>query len=208
MKEFTSHNESPLLGTLENPIVDSSLTLEEALRPNPNFFLAPEVFERQILLPVVYISFDGQYHQGQIVVDKDLSGDVRNFFNFLIEQNFPIQSAIPVADSKFNFDDIISMAKNNSSGFNPRFIAGADGKNRPSNHAFGRAIDINPRKNPYIHNNITEPEGAVYDIEQPGTFSSESPIVQFLKSRGWNWGGNYNDIKDYHHFEKPLEKVT
>ena len=59
-------------GTIENPIIDSQLTKEEALRSNPDFLLSPEVFERQVLLPVVYISFDGKYHQGQIVVDKDL----------------------------------------------------------------------------------------------------------------------------------------
>jgi len=103
MKESISGRESYKPGTLENPIIDSKLTTEEALRPNPDFFLAPEVFERQIILPVMYISFDGKYHQGQIVVDKDLENDVKDFFYFLLEQKFPLNKAIPVTDKRFNW---------------------------------------------------------------------------------------------------------
>ena len=204
MDNFTPGHEPHEPGTKENPIIDSELTLEEALRPNPNFFLSPEIFERQIILQVMYISFDGKFHRGQIVIDKDLEKDVTDFFKFLLEQNFPLNKVVPVAHKKFNFDDALSMAQNNSSGFNPRNIAGGD---KPSNHAFGRAIDINPFQNPYIKNDLVEPKGAVYDTGKPGTFAAESPIVQFLKSRGFFWGGDYKDLKDYHHFEKPLEEV-
>jgi hypothetical protein len=204
MNESISGRESYKPGTLENPIIDSKLTTEEALRPNPDFFLAPEVFERQTVLEVMYISFDGKYHQGQIVVDKDLENDVKDFFNFLLKQNFPLNKAIPVADKRFNFNDALSVAANNSSGFNPRAIAGTD---KPSNHAYGRAIDINPLQNPYIRGDLTEPKGAKYDKENPGTLTAESPIVKFLKMRGWNWGGDYRDLKDYHHFEKPLKEI-
>lgn len=203
MNEFTPGLEPREPGTIENPIIDCKLTVQEALRSNPNFFLSPEVYERQILLPVMYVSFDGKYHQGQIVIDKDLETDVKDFFDFLLEQKFPLNTAIPVAHNKFNFDDLLSMAENNSSGFNPRNIAGT---NRPSNHAFGRAIDINPLQNPYIKDKLTQPNGATYDKNQLGVLTAESPIVQFLKKRGWAWGGDYHDLKDYHHFEKPLDK--
>lgn len=192
-------------GTKEHPIVDSQLTREEALRPNPNFSLSSEVFERQVLLQIMYLSFDGKYRQGQIVIDKDLEKDVRDFFEFLLEQNFPLNKAIPVAHSKFNFDDELSMAENNSSGFNPRAI---NGTNKPSNHAFGRAIDVNPFQNPYVKNGLTEPKGALYNPAQLGTFAAESLIVKFLTGRGWIWGGNYHDLKDYHHFEKPLDEAS
>lgn len=204
MKEFSPESKANEPGTLEHPMIDSHMTALEALRANTNFFLSPEVFERQIILEVAYFSFDGKYHQGQIVIDKDLESDVRDFFNFLIEQNFPLKSAIPIAHNKYNFNDTLSMLDNNSSGFNPRNIAGTD---KPSNHAFGRAIDINPFQNPFIKNGLIEPKGAVYDILKPGTFSAASPIVQFLKARGWIWGGDFEEIKDYHHFEKPLKQA-
>ena len=77
-------------------------------------------------------------------------------------------------------------------------------ENKPSNHAFGRAIDINPFQNPYIKDGLVEPVGAIYKLDQPGTLTVE--IVEFLKKRGGIWGGDYHDLKDYHHFEK-LQKL-
>jgi hypothetical protein len=202
MKESLSINEPHEPGTIENPIVDSNLNLEEALRPNPEFSLSPEIFEKQILLPVIYKSFDGKFHQGQIVIDKDLEKDVIDFFHFLVEQNFVLNKVVPIADKKYNFNDKESMVDNNSSAFNPRLIAGT---NRLSNHALGRAIDINPLQNPFIKNELIEPAGAVYDLQKPGTLTNL--IVEFLKSKGWIWSGDYKEFKDYHHFEKPLKQI-
>lgn len=206
MNEFLPKNETKELGTMENPIVDSQLTKEKALRPNPEYKLPREIkdiFEKLTLLEIVYLSFDGKYHQGQIVIDKELEEDVIDFFNFTVEQNFPINKMVPVADENINFKDDESMRLNNCSGFNPRNIAGTD---RPSKHAYGRAIDLNPVQNPFIKNNVIEPKGAVYDVNVPGTLTGDSAIVKFLKDRGWIWGGDYNELKDYHHFEKPLLK--
>lgn len=203
MKEHIPEKEFFELGTIENPIVDSQMSREEALRSNPNFFLSPEIFIRQVLLEVIYKSLDEKYHRGQIVVDKDLKIDVENFFNFLLENNFPVQKVVPIAHARFDFDDGLSMAEGNSSGFNPRNIAGTD---RPSNHALGRAIDVNPFQNPFIKDGAIEPKGAIYDPTKPGTFVSGSSIVEFLKMLGWIWGGDYKEIKDYHHFEKPFKK--
>lgn len=202
MKEHISQKEFFELGTIENPIVDSQMSVEEALRQNPDFFVLPEIFEQQVLLEVIYKSFDKKYHRGQIVVDKDLKMDVENFFNLLLEHDFPIDKTVPIADARFNFDDGLSMADNNSSGFNPRTIAGTD---KLSNHALGRAIDVNPLQNPFIKDGVIEPKGAIYDPTKLGTFISGSSIVEFLKTLGWIWGGDYKEIKDYHHFEKPIK---
>lgn len=68
-----------------------------------------------------------------------------------------------------------------------------------------QAIDINPLNNPCIRDGLTEPEGAVYDPEQPGTLTDE--IAEFLEERGWKWGGHYENLKDYMHLEKLLEKI-
>jgi hypothetical protein len=187
------------LGNIENPIIDSSLSREEALRPNPKFLFPQEVFEKQIILPVKYFSFDNKYHQGQLVIDKDLEKDVTDFFNFLIEKKFPINKVVPIADKNYNFDETKSMVENNSSGFNPR---NKTEKPEPSEHAFGRAFDINPFQNPYtnIKSYIVEPFGAFYDVDRLGTVTDE--IAKFLTDRGWTWGQNWRDIKDPMHFEK------
>jgi len=203
MKESVPNKIIHAPGTLENPIIDAQMTEAEALRPNPDFPVSQEIFKKQVLVPVVYLSFDKKYHQGQIVVDRELEADARDFFNFLLELKFPLSKAIPIAHSKYNFDDNLSMADNNSSGFNPRFIAGTK---KFSLHALGRAIDINPFQNPYIRGSLTEPVSAIYNAERYGTITPE--IAEFLRKRGWRWGGidfsdpNFPDFRDYQHFEK------
>jgi hypothetical protein len=105
----------------------------------------------------------------------------------------------PVAHEKFAWNDDRSMEANNTSGFNYRAIT--DGK-KISNHALGRAIDINPLLNPYIRGEEVRPAGAIYDPTQAGTLVESSTIVRFMKERGWTWGGDWTSLKDYQHFEK------
>ena len=95
------------------------------------------------------------------------------------------------------------MEANNTSAFNYRPVTGGT---RLSNHAYGRAIDINTFLNPYIKGDIVLPHGARYDPNIEGTFTSENPIVKTFIQLGWQWGGDWTDLKDYQHFEKPLKK--
>ena len=88
---------------------------------------------------------------------------------------------------------------NNSSAFNYRLIRDT---NKLSNHAFGRAIDINPAINPLIQGDKIRPEGANYDSKVPGTIIGNEEFVIYLKEKGWEWGGDWTDLKDYMHFEK------
>jgi hypothetical protein len=32
---------------------------------------------------------------------------------------------------------------------------------------------------------------------------SDHPVVRVFLERGWHWGCNFEQPKDYHHFEKP-----
>jgi hypothetical protein len=192
------------LGTLENPIADSELSLDAALAQNPESPCPPEILERQRLVTVRYLSLaDGRYHRGQVVVDERLEEDVARLFEEIVREGFPLGQAVPVADAKFRWDDKASMAANNTSGFNCRPIAGTD---LPSLHTFGWAIDINPALNPYIGTDgMAHPAGAAYEPERPGTISSDHFIVAFLKTRGWEWGGDWGKSRgmlDYHHFQK------
>jgi peptidoglycan L-alanyl-D-glutamate endopeptidase CwlK len=102
---------------------------------------------------------------------------------------------------KYGWSDDESMAANNSSGFNYRYIAGTD---KLSQHAYGRAIDINPLFNPYIRGDVVDPPGGVYDPSRPGTLVAGDAIVQAFEARGWTWGGRWDTRKDWHHFEKPV----
>ncbi|MDM8537716.1 M15 family metallopeptidase [Desulfobacterales bacterium HSG17] len=183
-------------GSLNNPIIDSKLTWNQALIKKSGLTAPEDIIIDQVLLTVLYYSFDNKIHQGQIVIHKDLSADIKMIFTLALKEKFPFASVIPI--SQFDWDDGKSMKANNTSGFNYRNAAGSK---RLSKHAFGRAVDINPFLNPYIKNNFSLPWGSQYDPDKPGTLTSDSPLVKaFLKS-GWIWGGNWKTIKDYQHFD-------
>jgi hypothetical protein len=185
------------------PIVDSMKTAEEAfdgLDPN-----CPEdIRNKQAIVEVLYYSTDHKIHQGQVVIDRELQADIRSVFRFALKTRFPIQSAIPISDPRFRkngrWDDELSMEANNTSAFNYRQSTGST---QLSKHAYGRAIDINPFLNPYVKDKTVLPHNAKYDPGVPGTFASSSSIVHFFKRLGWKWGGDWETLKDYQHFEKP-----
>lgn len=187
-------------GTLRNPVIDTDMTLWKALRKE----CPPEFKERQKLVDVMYYSFDGKIHKGQLVIDERLVEDIQEVFQVALKHKFPFASVIPISHNRFfkngkwNEDDL-SMAANNTSAFNYRIITG--GKSL-SKHAYGFAIDINPLQNPYIKGDIVLPPGAVYDIHKRGTLTHDSSVVKTLLRLGWTWGGNWKSLKDYQHFEK------
>lgn len=183
----------------EEIIIDSKFTLEEVLVRRQESPAPQEILDRQRILEVTYYSFDGKLHQGQIVIDVDLVTDVKEAFNLIRKIKFPVKSVIPFVDRRFMSEDERAASLNNSSGFNYRIIAKT---NRLSNHSFGRAIDINPAINPFIRGDERLPEGAKYDPKIPGTIVAEDELVVYFREKGWEWGGDWTDIKDYMHFEK------
>jgi peptidoglycan L-alanyl-D-glutamate endopeptidase CwlK len=177
------------------------MTLQEATLQNPHFICPPDILARQVLLPVKFYSFEGKIEEGEIVADRDVADDIKALFETILKEKFPIRTAIPMASPLFEWDDERSMQANNTSAFNYRSIAGSE---KLSDHALGRAIDINPLFNPYIRGEIVQPAGASYDPARPGTITADSLIVLFLKDRGWAWGGEWSSLKDYQHFEKKV----
>lgn len=177
------------------PIIDSAMTLEQALEG----LVFPEDIRATIaLIDVRHIGFDGQLHQGQLVIHQAVTPEVTEIFEKLLEMRFPIERIVPVVAYQWNDDR--SMVANNSSAFNYRLIAGT---NRLSNHSHGLAIDINPALNPYTQKDgIIVPLGANYDPTKPGTITKDGPVVTLFSSHGWGWGGDW-ERKDWQHFEKP-----
>ena len=180
----------------EEIIVDSAISFSEAIEGTN----APEqILDSLALADVLYYSFDGLKHQGQIIVNNVLEDDIYEIFALIEKLQFSVGKVIPIV--AYHWDDHSSMANNNSSGFNFRVI---EGTTKLSLHSFGRAVDINPVQNPVIYaNGVIAPEGAKYLPQNKGTFTADNAIVQEFIRRGWHWGGNFDQPKDYHHFEKP-----
>lgn len=153
------------------------------------------------LVTVSYVDFHGQARIGELVVHQGLVYSVRRIFQDLYDQRFPIRR-IETMD-RFHGDDDRSMAWDNTSAFNCRRITGGSGWSR---HAWGVAIDLNPRENPYVRGStILPPDGAPYvdrDRDAPGMVHAGSPALRAFTSRGYEWGGAWRTLKDYQHLER------
>lgn len=175
----------------QSVVIDCDYSPVEAIH-HPKF--PKEIVTTQELVTVQYYSFDKILHQGQLVIHKDLVNDVKEVFEIIKEQQFPIQSVIPIV--KFQWSDAASIKVNNTSAFNYRTIAGTK---RISDHAYGRAIDINPFLNPWIGRGKSRRS---YNPSVEGTLTSNCIVVKEFKKRGWKWGGDWKSSKDYQHFSK------
>lgn len=144
-----------------------------------------------------YWGYDSKIHEGKIIMNRRVAEEAKIIFLELLNIKFPIESIKPV--SYFNWDDDSSMYYNNTSGFNYRKTS--NGKSL-SKHAFGFAIDINPRENYCKRNNRISPVNGTYDSKVKGTILRNSAVLKIFVKYGWTWGGNWRSLKDYQHFEK------
>ncbi|PPK62546.1 M15 family metallopeptidase [Actinokineospora auranticolor] len=147
--------------------------------------------------------FDGRTHRGELIVAKDVAVEVVRIFGDLYRHRYPVERMETV--EKYDADDDRSMAANNTSAFNCRPITGGT---EWSNHSYGRAIDINPVRNPYISGSGTvyPPNGAPYvdrTRTDPGLIHADDHTVRAFEGRDWDWGGYWTSPIDYQHFEKP-----
>ena len=98
-----------------------------------------------------------------------------------------------------------SMEDNNSSSFCYRKIVNT---NKLSKHALGLAIDINPLYNPYVVKNKISPVSASVNknrSQENNKYIKKGDVIyNAFTKRGWTWGGDWKDKKDYQHFEKDL----
>lgn len=160
-------------------------------------------------IKVKYYNFQGKVKTGEIIVNKKIAQDTVEIFYALYKKKYPIEK-MKLIDA-YDGNDEKSMADNNTSAFNYRTVAGTK---RLSRHAYGMAIDINPRINPYITKNganIAPENGKLYaqrNVKKcKGKYKKymiqkNDFICKLLKEHGFTWGGDWNLVKDYQHFEK------
>jgi D-alanyl-D-alanine carboxypeptidase len=147
-------------------------------------------------------SFDGSITTGSVVVNVEVSVGIESVLKELFDARFPIASAKPI--EAFGGDDDRSTMANNTSAFNCRVVTG--GKSF-SEHAWGRAMDINPVQNPYVRSNgsVLDPKAKRFVkrsalSESQGAITANGRVGKAFKRIGWTWGGTFNRVKDYQHF--------
>ena len=165
---------------------------------HPGCPVAPAQLRR---VTVPYWGFDGRGHTGALVVNAAVVGPVETVFRRLYRNRFPIRRMTPV--SAFGGSDDRSMAADNTSAFNCRYAV-APGPRQWSAHAFGEAIDVNPRENPYYEGGRwLPPAGRAYADRakaRPGMALPGSQLNAAFAAAGWLWGGRWSATPDYQHF--------
>ena len=168
---------------------------------------APVGCDRLQLIRFEHVGFDGLLHRGEIVVMDAAAAHARRVFGLLVEMNFPIEKARLM--NYYNGDDDEAIADNNTSGFNHRNV---EGGNALSLHAYGLAIDLNPKQNPYVRRTRSgtvlsvSPPSSVDYLNRPRSFANPrlgmaESVVDLFAAHGFSvWGGYWPYEVDYQHF--------
>jgi hypothetical protein len=159
----------------------------------------PVTWRNLRLVSVSHWGFDGRVHSGRLVVNRDAVPAMVAVMRGMFQRHYPIRRMLPV--DAYGADDHRSMAADNTSAFNCRFVSGTT---RWSQHAYGRAIDLNPVENPYVSGwHVSPAAGAAYadrSRHRPGMVHGGDAVVRLFAARGWGWGGHWPGDKDYQHF--------
>ncbi|HVD28537.1 MAG TPA: M15 family metallopeptidase [Mycobacteriales bacterium] len=150
-------------------------------------------------LTVSFRGFDGRAHTGELMVHRQVADDVLTVFRRLFAVGYPIErmriTTVAERDGPPTGDG------NTTGAFNCR---PATGSTRWSEHAYGRAIDVDPFQNPYVRGRLVLPELALAYVDRrrllPGMITAGGPVVAAFRSVGWTWGGGWSTPKDYMHF--------
>jgi len=180
---------------------------EWTLSPIPDDLLArsswepacPVAVDDLSYLTVSHLGFDGRFHTGEMIVDADFGEGMVDVFRALHEARFPVESMrVTTAGA---IDAPPTGDWNNTTSFVCR---AATQSTNWSQHAYGRAVDINPFHNPYLRGDLVIPElASAYtdrDDIRPGMILRDDVVTEAFGDIGWSWGGNWNTLKDWMHF--------
>ena len=156
------------------------------------------------LLTVSHLGFDGETHEGQLIVNQSAARRLGGAFRTLYRNRFPIRH--------MRFSDFYGPERQRPNDVTASFEcrqavpSPCTGKKRTgtwSNHAYGLAVDINPRENPYVgcgqSNDKTAQSYRDRSRQRPGMIGGRT--VRAFANAGWEWAGAWaGDTKDYMHF--------
>ncbi|MBA3746436.1 MAG: M15 family metallopeptidase [Solirubrobacterales bacterium] len=158
------------------------------------------------LLTVTHWDFDGKRQTGQLVVNKAVARPLGRVFHKLYRLHFPIrhlsiEDAYGPPQERPTDGDVSGSFECRPAAPSP--CARGRGTGSWSNHAYGLAVDLNPRENPYVGcGQSHDPRAKRYRdrrIHRRGMVTRR--VVEAFRSVGWGWGGSWTgDTKDYMHF--------
>jgi hypothetical protein len=139
---------------------------------------------------VHFFGFDGLVHAGELIVHADVADDIVTVFAALHAARFPLEEVRVIARQEL--DAPATGDGNVTSAFVCRPTVGGS---RWSDHAFGRAVDLNPFHNPYVRGDLVIPELASAYVDRsdirPGMIVPGDPVTEVFARVGWGWGGDW-----------------
>lgn len=153
------------------------------------------------ILKVRYLGFDNRAHDGTLLVHRDAVSDLSAAFGRLYRNRFRIYQMdyrITIASNQYR-----SLSTNNTYSFECRPQIDSQAW---SQHAYGRAVDINPRQNPYVRPSsgfVFPSSGAKHVDRAPirtGMIAGGGMVESSMRGVGWRWGGRWKSVHDYMHF--------
>jgi len=158
------------------------------------------------LLTVTHRGFQGRSRTGQVVVNKSAARPLARVFRQLYRLHFPIRhlrfaEAYGPRGSRPSDGDVSGSFECRQAVPSP--CTGGKGTGSWSMHAYGLAVDLNPRENPYVGcGQSRDPAARRYrnrSRHRPGMVTPR--VVEAFRSIGWGWGGSWaGNTKDYMHF--------
>ena len=192
------------------PAINAKTDVNEALTASEDSESAsgePEIsYEDLRYVHILHYNFEGDVAEGELICNALIAQDLTEIFYELYRAEYQLEKVRLI--DEYLADDDASMEDNNTSCFNYRVVEGSD---TLSKHAYGLAIDINPFYNPYVRYNNDgslhiDPAGseayADRSAEFPYKIDANDLCLQLFKEHGFTWGGDWNSMKDYQHFQK------
>ncbi len=194
--ERTVAADPPFIGKIA-PLSAKQRTLMTGVSWRPG---CPVALGELRMLTVSHWGFDGRRRTGRLVVHETAARSLRTVFRQLYAARFRVRKIVPI--DAYGGSDFQSIEADNTSAFNCRR---ATGSSSWSEHAYGRAIDINPIENPYVENGrVYHDASRTYVSRQPvrkGMAVEGGALVRAFDAIGWGWGGRWTgSVKDYQHF--------
>jgi len=151
-----------------------------------------------------YYGFDKATHSGQIVVNQKVAYSVAKVFDKLYRMRFPIRDGAfssVYGPHPWKSGDVTASFECRNAGASP--CSSSTTTHHWSMHAYGEAIDLDPRENPYVGCGMTRDRTAVSYMKRsrhrPGMVTPA--VRRAFASIGWGWGGSwFGSTKDYMHF--------
>jgi D-alanyl-D-alanine carboxypeptidase len=148
---------------------------------------------------VSFRGFDGLAHTGELLVNARAANAMVTVFGKLFAEGYPIEQMRVTSAAELNAPP--TGDGNTTADFACRPVRG---QTVWSQHAYGLAVDVNPFQNPYHRGDVVLPELASSYLDRAdvraGMILPGGPVVRAFASVGWQWGGDYRNLKDFMHF--------